>query len=238
MVKYKPEKYKLDEKIEKIVRGITVSNYFKEKFHEADKGFYVYVHKDRLVKAINERMPYWKNKRFKFNWKFDWVGTRNFEQSKERDRYFKSILFFTFAIETYPNDCEGFISTSDTSKYFFNRGMCYQCVKDYESAINDFTKAYEIHNYYRYPIKFRAYAYFDLKDYDKALEDINFALETMDYDTELYYNRALVHANLNNFDEAFKDLNIVLERKPDDKVALQTIEDINNHILKSKIYSQ
>jgi tetratricopeptide (TPR) repeat protein len=135
----------------------------------------------------------------------------------------KAITYFSESIE----------KDSDYSGAYYERGYCYDKIGEFNSAIQDFTKAIEFNNKWEvsslslaYYSRARAYHAIKSDDQDEqnellllALADWNKSIELNPNDSEAYYGRALVYDNLNDLENAIIDfkksyeMSITEERK-------------------------
>lgn len=86
-----------------------------------------------------------------------------------------------------------------------SRGTARSLLKEYEAAIDDFTKAIQFNPKAKKSYLNRGIARKKLTDYDGALADFNAALKLDPRFTDALYNRGLLHELLNQRDKACAD---------------------------------
>lgn len=86
-----------------------------------------------------------------------------------------------------------------------SRGTARSLLKEYEAAIDDFTKAIQLNPKAKRSYLNRGIARKKLTDYDGALTDFNAALKLDPRFTDALYNRGLLHELLNQRDKACAD---------------------------------
>ncbi len=109
---------------------------------------------------------------------------------------------FTKSIEKNPANAES----------FFARGLNYNLLKDFESAVSDFNQAEKLGYTDAKLYTLRSFAYNMTEKNDLALQDLDKAIE-MDPDSYAgnYYNRAMLQLSLKKPDLAMLDLNKYVE---------------------------
>jgi tetratricopeptide (TPR) repeat protein len=109
---------------------------------------------------------------------------------------------------------------SPTSSEYFQRGVNCENKKDYDCAVENYTKAIELTFAYNNPKAYlgRADAYYEKGSYDMAVADYNKAIELKPDDAEAYNNRGNVYYVKGNHDQAIADYNKAIQLTPNDKV--------------------
>lgn len=122
----------------------------------------------------------------------------------EVKEFWKSIEYFTKAIEIDPND--GYA--------FGNRGLARSYVGDFKGAISDYSKAIEIdpNDYITYVN--RGVSKSDIGDYKGAIADFDMALKMEPKAGAAYNNRGSVNFKLGKFKEAMIDYDRAIDINP------------------------
>lgn len=97
------------------------------------------------------------------------------------------------------------ISAEDMAKEWFEKGLKYSVDKDYEKAIEAFTKAIALKPDYAYAYTNRGLVYYSKGQYDRAIEDYNKAIVLDPNDAEAYNNRGVTYAVKNDMERAISD---------------------------------
>lgn len=162
-------------------------------------------------------------------------------------RFDKAIEMFNKSAQ-FPIDKDIFLATN------YWRGEAYSIQKDFEKAINSYSKVFQNTNFQNeYHIKSRygiAYAYYNLGQYDKALGHFKAYTETLENQTKkLYYDDAILRLAdiyaydkdyekaISNYDKAIKSRNpnldyayykkgVVLPFQNKNEEALQSFEKV------------
>ncbi|WP_336182923.1 tetratricopeptide repeat protein, partial [Fusobacterium polymorphum] len=108
------------------------------------------------------------------------------------------------AIELNPNN----------ASYYYNRGNTFSILKEYEKAIDDYSRAIELNPnnasyYYNRGISFNR-----LKEYEKAIDDYNKAIELNPNDASYYYNRGNTFSILKEYEKAIDNYSRAIELNP------------------------
>ena len=114
--------------------------------------------------------------------------------SAQGTNYNQIISTSTSKITTNPNDYSS----------YYNRGLAYYKLKQYEPAISDFDKAISINpkdldSYYN-----RAAAHCEVKNTEKAIKDYEKIIELKSNEVDAYINLATIYIENKNFDLARK----------------------------------
>ena len=93
--------------------------------------------------------------------------------------------------------------------------------KDYQEAIQCYSKSLEI--YIDDPATYsnRALAYLNLKEFARVIEDANSAINLKDDYLKAYHRRGKAYLSLNKVDLAIRDFQYILEKEPNNKDAMQ-----------------
>ncbi len=97
------------------------------------------------------------------------------------------------------------ISAEDMAKEWFEKGLKYDIDKDYDKAIEAFTKAIALKSDYAYAYTNRGLVYHNKGQYDRAIEDYNKAIVLDPNDAEAYNNRGVTYAVKNDMERAISD---------------------------------
>lgn len=108
------------------------------------------------------------------------------------------------------------IAQTNNNEAIFQQGIDKLSAKDYQGAIELFTKALEANPKDAEAYYNRGVAYAQLKQYEKAIADYSKVLELNPEDVEAYDNRAIARAELEDYAGAIADYTQVLQRKPND----------------------
>jgi len=119
-----------------------------------------------------------------------------------------------------------------------NRGNAYSELKQYEEAIEDYSKAIELNPNDAEAYNNRGTAYDELQHQEEAIGDYSKAIELDPNDAEAYNNRGNAYGELQHQEEAIGDYNKAIELNPNLAVAylnrgvtqLQTNEDLDKAI--------
>ena len=108
---------------------------------------------------------------------------------------------------------------NSTDVIHFSRDYTYLALKDYSSAIEDYTRLLRLNPndataYFR-----RGDAYFDLEDYSEAIADYTQSLQLNPNDPKAYFNRAIAHFKLGDYRESIEDYTQSLHLNPNDATA-------------------
>jgi hypothetical protein len=93
---------------------------------------------------------------------------------------------------------------SESERYFYSGNSHYD-LKDYSSAIKNYTKAIELNLNFTNAYYNRGLVYNELKDYSSAIRDYTKAIELNPNYANAYYNRGLAYNNLKDYDSSIKD---------------------------------
>ena len=118
---------------------------------------------------------------------------------------------------------------NNSARLYLKRGYLKFCLKDYKSAIEDFTTAQSmaptnVNIYY-----LRGRAWYERGNYQDAMEDFNKAIELKKHDSKLYISRGLLKDKIGEYDSAIDDYTIALKYNKHSGIAY-----INRGIAKDK----
>jgi tetratricopeptide (TPR) repeat protein len=100
------------------------------------------------------------------------------------------------------------------AKNFYLDGITYQWKRDYDKAIEYFTKAINLKPDYASFYYRRGEAYYKKGDYDKAIEDFTKAIN-LEHDNEYFYRwRGYAYREKREYDKAIEDLTKAINLKP------------------------
>lgn len=117
---------------------------------------------------------------------------------------------------------------------FYLQGVDKYTQRDYQGAIERFTKAIEINSKYANAYIGRGFVYDGLKQHDKALADYNRVLEIDDRNAIAYSNRGKVYDDLKQPDKALADYNRAI--KLDSQNAIAYYNRGNNYYGRKQYY--
>ena len=122
----------------------------------------------------------------------------------KKGNYEKAKKFFSISIDEYP-----------FSKAYYNRALAKSCLKEYASAIEDYTKAIALKPNFPVAYNNRGADKNELKDYTGALNDYTKAIEQDSLYARAYYNRGIVYINLKQYENAIADFSKALLLNPE-----------------------
>lgn len=141
------------------------------------------------------------------------LGLEQFDEG----RHTEAVENFTKAIRKNPGNANA---------YFF-RGASYSALERQAEAVHDYTKTLEIDPGHPHVHWSRGYVYAQQGNYTEALNDLTTSLERGPKDKALVHSlRAKVFFRLSELDKAEEDLRAVLQIRPQDRGALQGLEEI------------
>lgn len=106
------------------------------------------------------------------------------------------------------------LTNSPNSETYFNRG--YECSKkkDYDCAVDNYTKAIELNPQYADAYYNRGVTYDDKGNYDQAIRDYNKTIGVNSQYANAYYNRGNAYNDKGSHDRAIKDYDKAIELNP------------------------
>ena len=115
-----------------------------------------------------------------------------------------AILEYTLAIDKDPNYADA----------YYNRGISYDALNQFERAIQDFDKAIELDPNDAVAYYNRGNSHHNLMQYELAIQNYNKAIELDPNDTDAYYNRGNSHKNLMQYELAIWNYDKAIELDP------------------------
>ena len=136
--------------------------------------------------------------------------------------------YHSISTETIYNDLHGFIRNQDIHgdayTCFYKGFACRNRVdkattvnlkqKEYERAIEHYTKAIELKWDFHGAYNNRGLAYHDKGDFDRAIEDYNMAIKLKPDYAGAYNNQGLAYHDKGDFDRAIKDFDTAIQLMP------------------------
>lgn len=120
------------------------------------------------------------------------------------------------AIENYAKSIEqGELDKSDLFQAYYNRAMGYSEMRDYDSAIKDYTSAIKLKPEDTEAYNSRGVAYKDKGEYDKAIIDFDKVIELDPNNALAYFNRGNIYDKKEEYDNAIADYNKAIKLNPD-----------------------
>ena len=102
---------------------------------------------------------------------------------------------------------------------WFEKGRNYSLNKDYDKAIEAYTKAIALDPNYADAYNNRGVAYWDKGQYDRAIEDYNKAITLDPKDAAAYNNRGVAYNDKGQHDRAIEDFNKAIALDPNNASA-------------------
>ena len=96
--------------------------------------------------------------------------------------------------------------------------------KDYQDAVNSYTKSLELMEEAA-TYSNRAMAYLKLKNYNQVVDDANAALKIDSKYLKAYHRRGKAYFELRKYEQAIKDFQYILEREPENQDINQSLMD-------------
>jgi len=109
---------------------------------------------------------------------------------------------FKSGIECYDES----LKLKEYAEAYYNRGVAYAKLNQYEQAIKDYDKAIELNPNYAEAYNNRGNAYAKLNEHERAIEDFNKAVELNPNLAEAYGNRGIVYSEIQRYEESARDL--------------------------------
>ena len=104
-------------------------------------------------------------------------------------------------------------------KIAFDEGLAYMKDKEYDKAIDHFTKILEITPGNAFAYYYRGHAYYFQGKDDEAIRDYDSAIRNNPVYADAYFNRGVVYIEeKGNYQEGIRDCTKVIEINPDDKL--------------------
>ena len=102
---------------------------------------------------------------------------------------------------------------------YYNRGVAYKNLKQWDKAKADFTKTIAIDPDYKNAYVNRGLAYGNLGEYDQSIADFTKVIAMDPQSAEAYFNRGGSYLNLKQWDKAIADYSMVVQLDPDHVMA-------------------
>ena len=116
----------------------------------------------------------------------------------------KAILYLSNAIKIQPNDAE----------IYYNRGVAYENLGQYQPAIKDYNQAIIIKPAYSEAFYNRGTIYSEIGQYQQAINDFNQAISLQPNDAEAYHGRGFTYDKLGQYQRAIEDYNQAISLQP------------------------
>lgn len=107
----------------------------------------------------------------------------------------------------------------ENPKLFLKRGYLKFCLKDYKSAIEDFTLAQALDSENVNVYYLRGRAWFEKENYQDAMDDFNKALELKRKDSKIYVSRGLVKDRIGEHESAISDYTLAIKYDKNSRTA-------------------
>ncbi|OGQ53210.1 MAG: hypothetical protein A3J24_02300 [Deltaproteobacteria bacterium RIFCSPLOWO2_02_FULL_53_8] len=152
----------------------------------------------------------------------DEYKTKELEESKKRaDDALKEIARLKAELDAVKNnDKAKQLEYTDTVKAlsaadWYDKGWVYSDAKDYDNAIEAYSKAIELDPDYGSAYNNRGIAYRNKDQLDKAIEDYNKAIYLEPNNAIAYNNRAIAYNKTGQYEREMEDYNKAISLKPD-----------------------
>ena len=130
--------------------------------------------------------------------------------SKEKQKEYKeATTHYTKAIKL----------KSDFPEAYYNRGITYCYIKEFDLAIKDFNMALALNPDDSGSYNNRGLTYMEKGDFDTAIKNFDTAIQLKPNDATAYNNRGLTYMEKGDFDTAIKNFDTAIQLKPDHAVA-------------------
>lgn len=100
------------------------------------------------------------------------------------------------------------------AKAYYDRGLAYANLHNYQQEINDYNKAIELDPEYADPYGSRGMRYADLGNYQQAIKDYSKVIELNPRDPMAYCYRGIAYSKLGNSKQAIKDYGEAIKIDP------------------------
>ncbi len=107
------------------------------------------------------------------------------------------------------------INKYPVAEAYYNRAIEYELKGNYETSIEDYTKAVKIYGLFAQAYNNRGNIYYKLKKYDLAMEDYDMVLKINPDLAKTYRNRGMIYVIKGQYDKAIKDFSEALKLEPD-----------------------
>lgn len=110
-------------------------------------------------------------------------------------------------------------NNDQNAKFFIKRGYLKFCLKDYNSAIDDYTQAQALEPDNKDVYYLRGRAWFEKNNYKDSMDDFNKAIELDKKNSTLYISRGLVKDRIGEYESAINDFTLALKYDKKSKAA-------------------
>jgi tetratricopeptide (TPR) repeat protein len=177
---------KLQEALAKTEEALSISGSNKEAQQYRINIYY-------LMQNDKEAMRYADNAIKKYPHDPDFLYLRGIVNNST-GRYGKALDDFTAALESG--------TKGELYKIYLNRGISFQYLQEYESAMTDFTKAIELNDTAASVYQGRAMLHYEMKDYSAAVDDFNKVLELGQENSAILFNLGMSYFRLEQKEKA------------------------------------
>ena len=125
----------------------------------------------------------------------------------DKKNYQVAISKYTDALNLNPN----------SSKAYYNRGLCYENLENYSQAIKDYTESIKYSGSNLDAYNNRGNIYVKLKNYEKAIADFSKIISLKSDYVAAYNNRGVVNFYLKNYQQAISDFTQAIKLRPNYK---------------------
>lgn len=134
------------------------------------------------------------------------VNTVAYADPQEDRKHREEVQRYTEQIKQNPNDANA----------YFQRGLAYRGLKQYEQAIRDYNKVIELKPNWSAPYANMGGCFANLGQNYLAIDACNKALALDPNNAAAYNNRGWAYYNLKQYDQAIQDFDKALELDPND----------------------
>lgn len=117
----------------------------------------------------------------------------------------KAIEYLNNAIKLQPDD----------ENYYYNRGVAYANLGQYQPAIKDYNQAIRLKPDYAEAFYNKGTIYSEIGQYQRAIKDFNEAIRLQPNDAEAYHGRGFAYDKLGQYQRAIEDYNQTIRIRPD-----------------------
>ena len=136
----------------------------------------------------------------------DWFYKANaLSDGKKYTDPIKAIEYLNNAIKLQPDD----------ENYYYNRGVAYDNLGQYQPAIKDYNQAISLKSDYAEAFHNRGTIYSEIGQYQLAIKDFNEAIRLHPNDAEAYHGRGFAYDKLDQYQRAIEDYNQAIRLQPD-----------------------
>ena len=136
----------------------------------------------------------------------DWFYKANaLSDGKKYTDPIKAIEYLNNAIKLQPDD----------ETYYYNRGVAYDNLGQYQPAIKDYNQAISLKPDYAEAFHNRGTIYSEIGQYQLAIKDFNEAIRLHPNDAEAYHGRGFAYDKLDQYQRAIEDYNQAIRLQPD-----------------------